>query len=238
MIRLILILAALGILLLLIWRPSKRNLYQMLGYGGLSLAALGLIALLLTGRVQFLLGLLGAVFPLARHLAPLLSHLPLLRKLGQVLRQQKAQTVTDSVSTNSLQSPYVQLSINPQSGEMAGQVRAGPYRDRHLHELDSNTLLSLLAECRRHDPLGAALLDAYMERYHSHARQHSRDSTSANLSLDDAYQVLGLQQDAERQAVIDAHRRLIQRIHPDRGGSDYLAARINEAKEVILASLD
>jgi hypothetical protein len=57
---------------------------------------------------------------------------------------------------------------------------------------------------------------------------------SSGLSRDEAYQVLGLAAGATKEDIVDAHRKLIQKLHPDRGGNDYLAARINEAKDLLL----
>ena len=54
------------------------------------------------------------------------------------------------------------------------------------------------------------------------------------MTREEAYKILDLPVGASQQDIIDAHRRLIQKIHPDRGGSDFLAAQINQAKDTLL----
>lgn len=65
-------------------------------------------------------------------------------------------------------------------------------------------------------------------------RTASFGSTNGKMSRDEAYRVLGLAPGATREKIIEAHRRLIQKVHPDRGGSDYLAAKLNQAKDILL----
>lgn len=63
-------------------------------------------------------------------------------------------------------------------------------------------------------------------------------TAGGRMTVEEAWRVLGVPANASREAIISAHRRLMQRVHPDRGGSDDLAVRVNDAKEVLLKALD
>lgn len=68
----------------------------------------------------------------------------------------------------------------------------------------------------------------------STSNRQGPSAVSGRMSKREAFEVLGLKQGATEQEIIAAHRKLIQKIHPDRGGSDYLASKINLAKKILL----
>lgn len=68
------------------------------------------------------------------------------------------------------------------------------------------------------------------------SQQQYSARTASHMSTKEALGVLGLKAGASKEEIIQAHRKLIQKLHPDRGGSDHLAAQVNEAKRVLLAS--
>jgi DnaJ-domain-containing protein 1 len=121
---------------------------------------------------------------------------------------------------------------------MRGTILAGVHRGASLDSLDLTTLLGLLAEF---DADSRALLAAYLDRREPGWREQAQGETGAEparsagkMTEEQAYQVLGVPQGADAGEIKRAHRTLMKKLHPDQGGSTYLAAQINEAKELLL----
>ena len=142
-----------------------------------------------------------------------------------------------------IETDYLKASLNHETGEMYVQVLKGHFEGADIAGLSLNDLLALLGELQSNDEDGAQVLTAYLEKMHpnwesaQHANSDHSSTYSAGMTSDRAYEVLGLKPPGSRDEVIDAHRRLINRVHPDRGGSSYLAAEINRAKDILLAEL-
>jgi DnaJ-domain-containing protein 1 len=126
---------------------------------------------------------------------------------------------------------------------MDGEVLDGPFQGRRLSDLTLDELMRMLELYRDADAQSAAVLEAYLDREREadwRARDEGAGRTgrapahSDRLTKTEAWAILGLEPDADAEAIRAAHRRLMQRLHPDRGGSDYLAAKINEAKRLLL----
>ena len=139
-------------------------------------------------------------------------------------------------------SATIEMRLDQDTGAMSGTVLAGAQQGRDLDLLTRSECLALYEDCRRDDPEGARLLETYLDRRFAGWRQadegqgqeRRRNDSSGAMTRDQAYQTLGLSQGASAEEIIHAHRSLMQKLHPDHGGSTALAAQVNQAKDVLL----
>jgi DnaJ-like protein len=192
----------------------------------------GLIALGL-GVFLGLRGEIGIAIPLGAVGLGLLGWMPF-GPAGFSARTQKS-----SGKTSSVRSAFFEMELDHDSGAMNGRVVAGSHQGTTLAALDVKTLVAMLNEI---DEESRALLVAYLDRRDSRWSEHAQGdaaagrpaASSGKMSEQEAYQILGLQAGASADDIGHAHRALMKKFHPDQGGSTYLAARINEAKETLL----
>src|SRR5262245_36955793 len=140
----------------------------------------------------------------------------------------------------------LEMVLDHDSGRMEGKCLKGRFAGRSLSSLSCNDLFDLLQELRATDAQGVRLLEAYLDRQfrgwrERHTNQDEEPKSSARhgrrhgMTVNQAYDVLGLNAGATKTDIRAAHRKLMMKFHPDQGGSTYFAARINEAKEILLA---
>ncbi len=143
-------------------------------------------------------------------------------------------------SISSVRTAYLEMSLDHVSGVMSGRMLKGRFAGRALTGLTAAERLECLAELRANDGQGAQLLEAYFDRtapgWNSRADSGGArgNGRSRAMGVEEAYLVLGLNPGATRGDVQAAHRNLMKRFHPDQGGSTYLAAQVNEAKDLLL----
>jgi hypothetical protein len=140
--------------------------------------------------------------------------------------------------TSQVRSAYLEMQLDHDTGAMRGRIVAGRHQGVALERLDVKTLAGLLSEF---DEESRALLVAYLDRRDAGWSEHAqgdaaagRSTASGKMSEQEAYQILGVEPGADADTIARAHRTLMKKLHPDQGGSTYLAARVNEAKEILL----
>ena len=222
-----------GLLAALLWLSLARR--RSAGPSGVAvgLLVLVLVALIvLSLRLHWGLALLGA--------APLIFRI--MRKLQGI----KAGQAPTPGQTSTVETDYIRMVVNHDTGDMTGEVLEGILSGLKIESLNLETLLCLLATCNQHDPQGARVLKTFIQRKFPENSDWAREPNGGNGANEEttrssghmtrihALEVLGLQEGASAQEIVDAHRRLMQKMHPDRGGSSYLAAEINHAKGVLL----
>lgn len=137
------------------------------------------------------------------------------------------------------ESAFLRMELDLQNQRIDGSVKSGRFAGRRLGEMGDGDLLSLYRECRV-DADSARLLEAYLDRrlgpeWRASAGQESSGAgPGAAMSRDEAYEILGLAQGSSDEEIKAAHRRLMAQLHPDKGGSTYLAAKINQARDLLL----
>ena len=241
MIRLI-ILGGLAVLLFYFFRWLSRQPRNIQWQYMAGLVAIVLLLLVVSGRAHWLTAVFAALLPFLRGALSLLAHLPLLQRVLGGAKTAQSTTASSGTQTSTVSSRYIQMTLNHESGDISGEVLEGRFRGMTLDQLQLEQLLELLRECRD-DEESVAMLEAYLDRVHGddwrdRANERDRQQAAGNagtMSCDEALQVLGLSPDPTEEEIIQAHRRLMKNMHPDRGGSDYLAAKINLAKETLLA---
>lgn len=139
---------------------------------------------------------------------------------------------------------YFDMRLDHDSGEMNGEISAGRFAGARLSALDLDDLRTLLGEVAD-DADSLTLLETYLERRYPGWRdkdgderakraQTGRTGAAGPMSLEEAREVLGVPAGASIAQIRAAHRKLMKNVHPDQGGSTYLAAKLNEARDLLI----
>lgn len=153
--------------------------------------------------------------------------LPLLLRWRALAKRMKSAGGPTAGQASTVETDFLRARLDHDSGAMTGEVLRGVFAGRRLEALSIDDLRALRAECADADPQAAAILDAYLERV-------GGDGAGGAMSREEALEILGLAPGASTEEIKAAHRTLIRKLHPDQGGSTYLAAKINRAKDVLL----
>jgi DnaJ domain len=179
-------------------------------------------------------GQLSVAVPLGLTGLGLLGYVPLGGRSWFWNRDQKSAGQTSQVRSN-----FLNVELDHDTGAMTGEIIAGRLAGTKLDTLELTTLVGLLGEF---DVESRDLLAAYLDRRHPGWREDAQGDAAAGsgpprsgkMTKEEAYQILGLEPGASAEEIGRAHRGLMKKLHPDQGGSTYLAARVNEAKDVLL----
>lgn len=192
------------------------------------------IAIIVGGAVVLYLSLTGRIGIASMVLFGLLPLLARWRALGRMWRNAAGPSPGQQ---SEVTTRFLRMSLDHDTGLVSGVVLDGPFRGRTLQELTGAELIDLLRQCRIEDPQSATLLESYLDRTDPGWRTADAEASrgpAAGMTQEEAYRILGLEPGADEAAIKKAHRELMQKVHPDRGGSSYLAAKINEAKDLLL----
>lgn len=142
---------------------------------------------------------------------------------------------------SSVRTAMLSMELDHDTGAMDGEVLAGTFKGRRLRSMSLDELIRFIPQCRAAGDQSANLLEAYLDRNHDGWRSTSGAGKRAGpvppsgaMTREEAYAVLGLKSEASEEDIRSAHRRLMKQYHPDHGGSDYLASKINQAKETLV----
>jgi len=217
-----------GLLLLgyLFVNADPARLARIVKWTAIIVAVLVVIALIWSERFAMLLTPLAMLMPMWRRVRSMMSgmHGP------------------SGARDSTVETRFIRMTLDHDTGAMSGTVLEGRFAGMRLEELRPPDLLALLRECRAEDEDAARLLEAYLDRVRSnwHDEMAGDDARTApppnapDVTVEEAYAILGLAPGADAAAIKAAHHRLMKQLHPDHGGTDYLASKINRARDVLL----
>ncbi|MCB1704714.1 MAG: DnaJ domain-containing protein [Halioglobus sp.] len=210
--------------------PQKRRAeYIKLGLG---IALVATILLAATGRMNWLGAAFTALLVAAR------QGLPLIIRLFPMLASLRQKHTASGGQGSTVETALLRMQLDHDTGNLEGEVLKGSFQGWRLADMDRQQLEQFFAYCCSEDNDSVQLLDSYLQQRFpgdgGFSRQQDSPPSNHSLGRSEAFAVLGLDENASREEIIAAHRQLIQKLHPDRGGNDYLAAQINRAKDVLL----
>jgi len=148
--------------------------------------------------------------------------------------------------TSDIATDMLAMQLDHRTGDLDGEVLLGRFAGRSLASLGLPDLLALMIDCQRNDPRAVPLLETYLDRHHPDWRQQAGFDSDPEgqseghaaqggiMDVETARRILDVPPEATADEIKAAHRRLMNKLHPDHGGSSYLAAQLNQAKDALL----
>jgi len=237
-----------GVLLISRWYvgADPKILVKALKWVGLGLAMILIVWLALTGKLWAAVAALPAVLMWFMRLFTGLRYMQMFRRLmglGGFGGGAGAGWSTPGAGRgpsgqgSDVRTRFVVMHLDHTTGQVSGEVLDGRFTGQRLEDLNLDELMELLTEAQV-DTDSARLVESYLDRrdpgWRTRERAQGAASPSATMSRKEALRVLGLKDGASAIEIKAAHRRLMAQVHPDHGGTDYLAQQINQAKDVLL----
>ncbi len=219
--------------------PSRRPFWFGAPVAGGVLVAVAVLLLMLTKGLSGMYGLFAVLGVLLPWILRGLAAYDVWRLIGSI--GGSGAHVTGRGQSSCVETLHLRMTLDRDSGDLDGEVISGIFAGRKFADLERGDLLALLVEYRAADPPSANWLEAWLDRAHGDAWRSDKrappgsgDSRATAMDRSEAAAILGVAEDASVADVNKAYRRLMQRLHSDRGGSDYLAVLLNHAKDVLL----
>ena len=197
------------------------------------LIALAILAA--SGRMHWIAAVGAAVVPFLRRSFSLLRYLPYLARLMSMSSTAHANANASGSQQTETSTQELRMRLDHESGDIDGEVLVGRHEGRALSDLSPMEIKELHLALKETE--SRRLLEAYADRYHPtilDPQAEDSPTVSPEMTHGRALKVLGLSTAATKDEIVAAHRRLIQRMHPDRGGSSFLAAELNAAKKFLM----
>jgi hypothetical protein len=209
----------------------------------------GLVLLTITGKLYILAALGTGLIVLAKRLFPFLRYFPLFQGLFQ---KAKAKKSAGTSKHSTVETSLLKMTLDHESGEIDGELLDTVSEGKYLSEFELPDLISLYILAGKQYPDSIEILATYLDRKYGddwreaanagkdsqESGQQSGESDNSEMTVIEAYAVLGLDNNATEAEIITAHRKLMLKLHPDKGGSNYLATKINQAKDLLVGSKD
>ncbi len=230
--QVLLILLVVLLLLGLRWifrQPLRVRWMWLIGF-----VSAGLLALVVIGKAHWIVAVIGVALPFVRRLWLLLRYVPFLASLGSYAGFRNR-------SMPRFESEWLRLEFHIVYRRLDGIVLKGNFEGKRLSQMSDEDLEQLLQSLRQNDPKGALLLRSYLvqarmrgEANQGTAGEEQAFARSQSMTTEEALLILGVTKNASKEEITKTYKILMQRLHPDRGGSNYLAEKINLAKKTLL----
>jgi hypothetical protein len=228
-----------GLYLVARWwvQADPRQLLKALRWAGAIIGVVLLAFIVLSGRWSWLPAIL-------------VPSIPWLIRARAVNTMRKNARGPRPGQSSQITTRFLRMELDHDSGEMFGEVTAGQYGGQRLEQMNLGELIGLWRECAAADEQSRVVLENYLDRGHPEWRSAAgagpreeaagtrSDSpwTTTGMSADEACEILGVESGATPEEIESAYRRVMKSAHPDHGGSDWMAAKVNQAKDLLLGS--